>query len=168
MRRSFVVATVLALALLAVNGPAGAGNGPVGLMQVDPAAPTTADEVVISNQDGDSNTCTNGAVYLFVEQLDGPVVFDDLVVGDQGGEWSQSLGMLPAGDYLAEADCDFGESEDQAVGPAADPFFAYVDLEFTVTQVGTLPTDSVPSTTTTAAPTTTAAAGATATPRFTG
>jgi hypothetical protein len=166
MRRSFVVATVLALALLAVNGPAGAGNGPVGLMQVDPAAPTTADEVVISNQDGDSNTCTNGAVYLFVEQLDGPVVFDDLVVGDQGGEWSQSLGMLPAGDYLAEADCDFGESEDQAVGPAADPFFAYADLEFTVTQVEPTITST---TTTTVAPTTTAAAAAaTAAPRFTG
>jgi hypothetical protein len=159
-----LVAFFAALLVMA-PGLAGAGNGPAALMQVDPAEPTTEDEVVISNQAGDSNTCTNGVVNLFVEEVGGDVVFDDVVVGDQGGEWSQSLGMLPAGDYLAEADCDFGPSEEQSIGPAADPFFAYVDLEFAVTQVEPTVTST---TTTTAAPTTTAAAAATAAPRFTG
>jgi hypothetical protein len=160
------VAAVFVAALVFAPGVAGAGApAPLGQMEALPQPATTDDEVIISNADGAANTCEGGLVLLWVEDEDAERVFDEFVTPNPDGTWSQSLGMLPAGDYFAEADCGF-LAEEAAVTPAAQPFFAYEDLEFTVTQAE--PTTTLTSPTTTAAPATTAAAAATATPRFTG
>ncbi len=163
MRRSLAVG---AFALVLVM-PAAAGAGIRAEMQASPAPATTEDDVVISNVGNDDSTCQGGVVRLFVEDEAGEVeYFDDYVVPDASGNWSQSLGMLPAGDYLVEGDCE-SEIQISSIGPAAQPFFQYPDLVFTVVQAEPS-TTSTSTTTTTAAPTTTATAAATAAPRFTG
>ena len=156
------LACALVLAATAFAATADAGQ-PSGAMQATPDGATTDDDVTISNQAGDDNTCEGGFVNLFVENEDFETVFDDVVEPDGDGNWEQNLGQLPAGDYLAEADCANLVEELDGLQPQAQPFFAYADLEFTVTQVE-------PTTTSTEAPTTSASTqpAAEVRPTFTG
>lgn len=132
MKRVLALAAVVGSTLALSVVPAGAGES-VAVMGATPNPATTEEQVVISNADDEDSTCEGGIVALFVENEDFETIFDDFIEPDGDGNWSQTLGPLPAGTYFAEADCDFLVQE-LGLTPTAQPFFAYADLEFSVTQ----------------------------------
>jgi hypothetical protein len=145
MKRFAVLAAVLGLVLASSALPSGAGE-PIAVMGATPNPATTEEEIVISNASDEDSTCEGGVVNLFVEDESSGTVFDDFVEPDGDGNWSQTLGPLPVGTYLAEADCDFGPNEPVGLTPTAEPFFAYADIEFSVVQAPP-PTEPTSSTT---------------------
>lgn len=161
--KKLIVAVATAVAAVVAMPPADAGIL-LSQIQATPDPATTDDVVAISNVAGEENTCEGGVVRLFVEGEGSEVVFDDQFTPSATGDWSQSLGQLPAGLYSAEADC-VTPAEESSRLPTRQPFFNYELIEFTVTQAAPTTTMTEDSTTST---TTAAAAAAATRPSFTG
>ncbi len=182
MKKSIIVgvATVASLGLFAA--PVSAGRLP-GTVIVTPDEVEVGGSVVVTNAADADSTCEpalltsaepsdTSIVDLEVEDPDGDLIVDTLVIPDTDGNWSfEVTGLDVEGEYTVFASCQETGTQPQST-PAASPNFNYsVEVFQVIAQAPTTTTTSTTSTTEAPGSTTSTTAGAaavTATPTYAG